>query len=319
MSTLPSLYGIGLNKYWGLSDWRTRGDGYDEKPMSGEDIEFSGRLAEMPQLEFFIKGYRWQQEKTAVLNPDGDDIWGYRFTSEYTPLRAVTFSGSATKDNAMENFQGELTLRFNYNFGSDTGDLWLKEDINLETVTDKRFDKVRRENIIKVQKRVSESNAATAVPTSSIMGLAACPTGDLSAAANAGCARLFGADPNDINDIAVYAGDVPGTGTDFFVRRCDIGQDYDPVDNRCEDGGGDPNTRTALRWKNVTTDSATPFVGTGALWTTPGAVDGVSNTADLVTDGSGTHAAAETCNALPGGGWYLPAVSELDVAYANLA
>ena len=38
----------------------------------------------------------------------------------------------------------------------------------------------------------------------------------------------------------------------------------------------------------------------------------------LVADGTGVHAAAETCNALPGGGWYLPAISEVDVMYANL-
>jgi hypothetical protein len=48
------------------------------------------------------------------------------------------------------------------------------------------------------------------------------------------------------------------------------------------------------------------------------ATDGPGNTATLVADVSGTHTAAETCNALPGGGWYLPAISELDVIYANL-
>jgi hypothetical protein len=76
-----------------------------------------------------------------------------------------------------------------------------------------------------------------------LLGLSSCPSGDLSAPANSGCARLFGADPTDIDDVMVYAGDVPGTATDFFVRRCDLGQDYDPVDDRCEGAGGNPATR----------------------------------------------------------------------------
>jgi hypothetical protein len=40
----------------------------------------------------------------------------------------------------------------------------------------------------------------------------------------------------------VFAGNVPGTTTDFFVRRCDLGQDYDATDDRCEYSDGNPTT-----------------------------------------------------------------------------
>lgn len=148
-----------------------------------------------------------------------------------------------------------------------------------------------------------------------MLGRPTCPSGDLSepsnhVGGNAGCARLFGSDPASIDDVMIYAGDVPGTTTDFFVRRCDIGMTWD--------GAACTGTRSSLRWKNAATDSTTTNVGPGAVWTNDAARNGPNNTALLVADASGVHAAAAACNALPGGSWYLPGLSELDVIYADL-
>jgi len=702
-----SLYGVAFNKYIGLSDWRGREDGYEEKALGGEDLEVSGRLPQAPELEVFAKGYHWGQEKTPVINPDGDDIWGYQFAAEYTPVNAFTIRSQATRDNEMDDMEGQITMRLNYRFGQGWDDLWERPSYNLDSVTDRRFEKVRRNNEIRVQVRQDpdvtarvtfaqganvsvgqslafgttittggaggdgatvvfgngarldvgqntqvriekdqivlitgiiqftsgsggitviavpggtidligtdvdvrvaggtttlrvrdgaadftddtgttrvnaeelaeaqdgdglapqiraegtaiyethtsaahtqldlvgpqpsnpkaapfadeavsvtgtlatgntlsftvpltgsvtvtgmpqlrftlggldrradyasgsgtsslvftydvvgadetlsnivaeeiEKNGGTLIGTNGapmvrtlsgglsgtvpdvtapsiagftaassggnpagigdiitvtlnanedlvqsgaptltldiggtsrtanfsainagnaeftytvqagdndadgititainvaaneledasgndldttfalphnlsldvstiLLGLSSCPSGDLSAPANSGCARLFGADPTDMDDVMVYAGDVPGTATDFFVRRCDLGQDYDPVDDRCEGAGGNPATRDTMQWKNANTESDTTNIVTGTAWTNVNATDGPGNTATLVADVSGTHTAAETCNALPGGGWYLPAISELDVIYANLA
>lgn len=694
-----SLYGVAFNRYEGLSGWRGRKDGYQEKALGGEDLEFSGRLPQAPELEGFIKGYHWTQEKTAVLNPSGTDIWGYQLAAEYTPVNAFSFRSEITKDNEMDSLEGIITLRLNYTFGQGWSDLWDRPHNNLESVVARRFEKVRRNNEIRVQTRqdpnvtvrvtfaqganvsagqslafgttvttasgagdgatvvfgngarldigqstsvridkdkvvlitgimqftsgtggittinvpngtinllgtdvdvrvsggtatlrvrdgaanftdeagttrvneeelaesqsgdsaaphiraastaiyethASEShtqldlvgpipaNAKAApyakadvsvtgtmavgqtltftVPLSSavtvsgtpklaftlggldrlatyasgsgttsltftyvvtsadetlstivaqtieknggtltgsngapmvlrvsgnltgmvsdvvaptisgltaassggspavtggvititldanetlvhstgsptltlnvggvtrtanfsaitsgnvtftytvqsgdndtdgititaitiaaneledasgndldatftlphnlginivtaMLGQTSCPTGNLSAPANSGCARLFGADPTSLNDVMIYAGDVPGTTTDFFVRRCDLGMTWD--------GTACAGTRSAMQWKNVNTQSATTDIGTGTAWTNVNATDGPGNTALLVADVSGVHAAANTCNALPGGGWYLPAISELDVVYAHL-
>ncbi|MFO1119745.1 MAG: inverse autotransporter beta domain-containing protein [Rhodospirillales bacterium] len=148
-----------------------------------------------------------------------------------------------------------------------------------------------------------------------MLGRPTCPSGDLSepsnhVGGNAGCARLFGSDPASIDDVMIYAGDVPGTTTDFFVRRCDIGMTWD--------GAACTGTRSSLRWKNATTDSATTNIGGGTAWTNDAARNGPNNTALLAADASGVHAAAAACNAPPGGSWYLPGLSELDVIYADL-
>jgi hypothetical protein len=701
-----SLYGVAFNKYLGLSDWRGRDDGYEEKALGGEDLELSGRVPQLPELEIFAKGYHWSQEKTPVINPEGDDIWGYQFAAEYTPVNAFTIRSQATRDNEVDNMEGQISMRLNYRFGQGFDDLWERPTYRLDSVKDRRFEKVRRNNEIRVQVRQDpdvtarvtfaqganvsvgqslafgtlittgaaagdsatvvfgngahldvgqntqvriekdqivliagiiqftsgtggitviavpggtidllgtdvdvrvaggtatlrvrdgaadftddtgrtrvnteelaeaqdgdgvapqiraegtaiyathtnaahaqldlvgpapssakaapfaneavnvtgtlatgntltftvpltgsvtvtgtpqlrftlggldrladyasgsgtsslvfmytlvgadetltnvvavdiEKNAGTLIGTNGapmvrtvsggllgsvpdvtaptiagitavssggdpagigdtitvtlnanedlvqsgaptlslniggtartanfsamnagnaeftytvqagdndadgititainvaaneledasgndldttfalphnlsldvstvVMGLASCPSGDLSTPANSGCARLFGADPTDIDDVMVYAGDVPGTTTDFFVRRCDLGQNYDPVDARCEGAGGNPATRATMQWKNLNTESSTTSIGVGTAWTNVNATDGPGNTALLLADGTGTHTAAETCNALLGGGWYLPALSELDVIYANL-
>lgn len=692
-----SLYGVAFNKYIALSDWRRRGDGYEEKALGGEDLEFSGRLKQAPELELFVKGYHWAQERTAILNMNGDDIWGYQFAAEYTPVNALSIRSEITKDNEMDNLEGQITMRFNYTFGQGWNDLWERPSYNLESVVDRRFEKVSRTNEIRVQTRqalsvtasvtfaqganvsageslvfgttvttsgsagdavtvafgngarldmgqstqvtleedqivlltgimqftsatggikvitvpngtinligtdvdvsvagsttilrvrdgaadfkdetgttrvneeelaesqsgdsaapqiraesssvytthtgethsqldlvgpvatvskaapyakadvsitgimgvgqtltftvplsraviisgspqlaftlggldrtadytsgsgttaltftytvisadetlstiitqkivknggsltcnngapmvltLSGSQAGTvpddAAPTitalttitsgsdpagvgdvitvtldatetliqngsptltlnlggvsqtasfssitsgnavftytiqtgdgdtdgveitainaaageladaygndldvtytlpdntginvTTLLGLSTCPSGDLSAPTNSGCARLFGSDPTSLDDVMVYAGDVPGTSTDFFVRRCDLGMTWS--------GTACTGTRATMKWKDSTTDSVITRVTTGTDWTDVNAADGEALTTQLVADASGLHAAAETCNNLPNGGWYLPAISELDVMYANL-
>lgn len=155
-----SLYGVAFNKYVGLSDWRGRDDGYEEKALSGEDIELSGRLPDLPNLEFFAKGYHWSQEATDVVNPGGDDIWGYQLAGEYTPLNALTIRAQGTRDNAMDGTQAEVTLRLNYTFGEPLESLWQRPDYDLTSVLDRRFDKVRRQNEIRVQVRQDPSITA---------------------------------------------------------------------------------------------------------------------------------------------------------------
>lgn len=696
-----SLYGVSFNKYFGLSDWRGRDDGFEEKALGGEDLELSGRLPQAPEFELFAKGYHWSRERTPVRNPDGGDIWGYQVAAEYTPVNAFTIRSQATKDNEMDDLEGQITLRLNYNLGQGFDDLWERPSYNLASVLDRRFEKVRRTNDIRVQARqdpdvtarvtfaqganvsagqslafgmsittggaagdgatvvfgngarldlgqstqalleadrvvltsgiiqftsasggitviavpggtidligtdvdvrvaggattlrvrdgaadftdesgatrlsaeqLAESQSGDALPpqlraegtaqyaahaeaahtqlnlvgpqpsnpkaapfadeevsvtgalgvgqtltftvplsapvsvtgspqlaftlggqarlagyasgsgTDSLvftyvftgadetlsgvaaqeieknggtllgangapmlrtvtgtragsvldevaptiasltasssggdpantgdvitvtlnasedllasgapslsldvggnartaafsaissgnaeftytvqageldgdgitvtaintganeledasgndldptfalpsntgidvatvmLGQVTCPAGDLSALANAGCARLFGADPASIDDVMIYAGDVPGTSTDFFVRRCDLGASWDGA--ACSGGAG-------TQWKDDNTESDTTNIGTGTAWDNDNARDGPGNTALLVADGSGAHPAAEGCDALDAealpGGWYLPGISELDVIYANL-
>lgn len=147
-----SLYGVALNHYIGLSDWRESNDGYEEKAIGGTDLELSGRLPQAPELELFIKGYHWEQEQTALINSKGTDIWGYQLATEYTPINAFTLRASVIEDNEMDT-QGEVMLRLNYRFGQGFDELWERTSYNLDSVVERRFDKVHRNNEIRVQTR----------------------------------------------------------------------------------------------------------------------------------------------------------------------
>ena len=114
-----------------------------------------------------------------------------------------------------------------------------------------------------------------------------------------------------------YAGDVPNSTTDLFVRRCDLGQTWDSVDKRCKHSDGTTLTRQMLQWKDVSTESDTFDINESDI-NHPAAIHGNNNTATLLADTSGNHPAAEACAALPGGGWYLPSIREIDIIYAHL-
>ncbi|MDA0782389.1 MAG: hypothetical protein PQ612_10610 [Rickettsiales bacterium] len=168
-----------------------------------------------------------------------------------------------------------------------------------------------RNNYVRCARRVDSV-------VNTIMGRPECPSGDLSTPRNSGCGRLFGSDPTDIDHVMFYTGDLPGTTTDIFVRRCDLGQDWDIIDGRCEASDGTTTTVTTYQWKNVNTDSITPNISSGVSLADANAKDGPGNTTILTSAPytPGTHPAAEACNNIPGGGWYLPSISELSVIYA---
>ena len=148
-----TLIGVSANKYIGLSDWRRRGDGFEEIVLDGEDIEFSGRFSKLPELELFAKGYHWNQGITQVLNPDGSDIYGYKLTAEYTPLNGITVSSSIRNDNVTEDAEAQIMFRLNYVFGKGVKYLFERPEYNLDSVLERRYDKVRRNNDIRVQVR----------------------------------------------------------------------------------------------------------------------------------------------------------------------
>ena len=148
-----SLIGAHLNHYIGLSDWRKRNDGYEERALTGTDIELSGRLGQMPEVELFVRGFYWDQEPDPVLTPKGDDIWGYEMSAEYTPINMITIRGAILKDNQMDGIDGALTLRLNYDLGMGYNELFRRPSYNLNSVSERRYEKVRRQNKIRVQVR----------------------------------------------------------------------------------------------------------------------------------------------------------------------
>jgi uncharacterized protein YdeI (BOF family) len=88
-----------------------------------------------------------------VVNPTGEDIWGYEAFAEYTPVNALTLRAGVQSDNMSDDLGAYIGLRFNYKFGASSRDLMSAPDYDLTSVADRRFDKVQRINEIRVQER----------------------------------------------------------------------------------------------------------------------------------------------------------------------
>ena len=178
---------------------------------------------------------------------------------------------------------------------------------------DRRFDKVRRINEVRVQVR-RDPDAATEEETL-ILGLTACPAGALSVPADLGCARNFDAPAAaTLASVGVFAGYAPDGGTtEMFVSRCNMNDDgtVDWTGTAC--AGGD-----VMEWDGNGLSDSMPDVSSGAnVATTIEAYDGPGNTTAIIGDSVEADDAAQVCRTL-GGDWYLPAIGELDVMYANL-
>jgi hypothetical protein len=151
-----SLYGAAVNYYKTLSDWRDRGDGFEERSLDGYDLELSGRVPNLPALEFFAKAYTWKKIT------EGDDISGQELSAEYTPVPAMTLRAFANDENDRKPDYG-VGVRYNHKFGAPrdyafNGD----EQYRLKNVAERRFEKVRRSNEIRVEERLNVDDVALA-------------------------------------------------------------------------------------------------------------------------------------------------------------
>ncbi len=159
-----ALYGANLNYYHALSDWRARSDFYDERALSGADFILSGKMPGLPELELFAKGYLWDQDKTAVLTPDGDNIWGQEYKAEFTPVPAITLTSALRDDTDLEETDFRFGLRLNYVPGKSVKEMFEPAaPLDLTSVAYRRYEKVERENEIRVQER--QNLARTAIVT----------------------------------------------------------------------------------------------------------------------------------------------------------
>lgn len=152
---LNSLIGLRMNRYFSLSGYRSRDDGYQERALGGWDAEVSGRLPQIPSVEMFLRGYTWERKPTEFINPEGTDIWGKELRMEYTPVPAFTVEAGLQDENDGEGLQANLGARFNYRLGADwRPQLTPTDSFELQSMAEERFQKVRRQNLIRKQIRI---------------------------------------------------------------------------------------------------------------------------------------------------------------------
>jgi adhesin/invasin len=151
MSTMWEIRG---NKYWATTDWKTGKHGQQERALDGYDLEAGIPLPYMNWATVFIKHFKWDAYDGAD-DLEGQDLsFRAQFPGFLTGLE-VEAGRSFYKDYRNESF-----VKMSYNLTEifkekkSYREPWInKTAFRLESVEHKRFEKVRRENLIVKQTR----------------------------------------------------------------------------------------------------------------------------------------------------------------------
>jgi len=198
-----SMLDAHFNRYIALSGWQDARFGYEEQPLSGWDAELGGRPPFAQWLRVSARGFIWEQDRTPVLNPDGDDVTGQEYAFEITPMEALTWRAQITDESGRDPYL-ESTLRFNYRMGERAREqLRGQSDWSLESVADMRLTKVRRENRIIVQER--QEPDFTAIVTNTVGANTALTQDGQSKSLSEGMAIAFGTNLSIANTAGAIA------------------------------------------------------------------------------------------------------------------
>lgn len=156
-----AYYGISANRYIPISDWRSVGAIYEERPMPGWDLRIEGRLPQLPTWDGYLRGFTWES-----FGRENNDIYGVEAGVEWSPVPMMTFSGSVSDDNESK-LEGRVALTFNYQFGHDLRPT--EPNIpNSLSMANRVYQRVERENTVKVERRRKASTYLSVVETSGV-------------------------------------------------------------------------------------------------------------------------------------------------------
>jgi len=140
---------INFNQYWGISGWQDGRGQYDERALGGTDLEIGVPVPYMNWMTFYARGFVWDRV-------DGvNDLVGHDLS-----LKARINGWSVTAGKRSYNGLNDNDfIQVSYNFMADKPKdkiQWISDSAyKLASMEDRRYEKVRRENIIVKQTRNS--------------------------------------------------------------------------------------------------------------------------------------------------------------------
>ena len=149
---------VNFNQYWGMSGWRNAANSLQEKSLGGTDLEFGVPLPYMNWTKIYGRGFIWRGVDGA------DDLKGHDVS-----LRAqVPILPGLAIEGGRRNFNGntpdENFLRIYYNLADmnatkPSQPLFSDKAYSLDSMESRRYDRVRRENLIIKQKRSTSQSS----------------------------------------------------------------------------------------------------------------------------------------------------------------
>lgn len=153
-----SQLAMSANRYVPLSSWRSLDQYYEDRPSAGWDMELRGQVPQLPSWTASLKGYEWDEQD------DGEDLYGATAHLEYSPVPAMALRIGG-RDDSQNNPSFEAALRFHWRFDQPQ-DLQWKQKTHLAPVRDYVYEKVHRENIVRVSVRRRDSSKLVVIETS---------------------------------------------------------------------------------------------------------------------------------------------------------
>ena len=142
---------LNFNQYWGMSGWKNAANSYQEKSLGGTDLELGVPLPYMNWAKVYGRGFIWRGVDGAS-DLKGHDV---SLRAQVPILPGLAIEGGRRNFNG--NTPDENFLRISYNLidmnAAKPSQPWFSEKAyQLSSMEDRRYDKVRRENLIVKQR-----------------------------------------------------------------------------------------------------------------------------------------------------------------------
>ena len=156
VEAMTTMWEVRGNKYWATTDWKTGRRGQQERALDGYDIELGIPLPYMNWATVFIKHFQWDAYDGA------DDLEGQDLSLRAQFPDFLTGLEVEAGRSFYKEYRNESFVKISYNLTEifkekkSYREPWFnKTAYRLESVEHKRFEKVRRENLIVKQTRGS--------------------------------------------------------------------------------------------------------------------------------------------------------------------
>lgn len=138
---------VNFNQYWGMSGWRNAANSLQEKSLGGTDLEFGVPLPYMNWTKIYGRGFIWRGVDGA------DDLKGHDVSlrAQVPILPGLAIEGGRRNFNGNTPDENFLRIYFNMADMSATKPsqpLFSDKAYSLESMESRRYDRVRRENLI---------------------------------------------------------------------------------------------------------------------------------------------------------------------------
>ena len=147
LEAISSVGSFTYNEYFRLSSWKSGVDNIQEKALNGRDMEIGSPLPFLPSTNLYYRTFEWEGASGAT-DQEGDD-----FSLEARFKRFNVEIGKRSFDGTTED---EEFIRLTYRCCNNNEEFVVSDKaFNLNSVENKRFAKVRRENLIVKQKEMN--------------------------------------------------------------------------------------------------------------------------------------------------------------------